>query len=108
MIELKNLERSYKTGHTETWVLRRINLTIREGEFMTVMGPSGAGKSSLLNVLAMLDDQLKGEFYFADHAVHAMNRKQKAELAPPRMTMVFQSYRLLAELTGAETSDRPL
>ena len=66
MIELKNLERSYKTGHTETWVLRRINLTIREGEFVTVMGPSGAGKSSLLNVLAMLDDQWKGEFYFAD------------------------------------------
>ncbi len=49
MIELKNLERSYKTGHTETWVLRRINLSIREGEFVTVMGPSGAGKSSLLN-----------------------------------------------------------
>jgi ABC-type lipoprotein export system ATPase subunit len=62
MIELKNLERSYRTGHTETWVLRRINLTIREGEFVTVMGPSGAGKSSLLNVLAMLDDQWRGDF----------------------------------------------
>ncbi|XWK50767.1 ATP-binding cassette domain-containing protein [Tunturiibacter empetritectus] len=62
MIELKQLERSYKTGHTETWVLRRINLTIREGEFVTVMGPSGAGKSSLLNVLAMLDDQWRGSF----------------------------------------------
>ena len=61
MIELKSLERSYKTGHTETWVLRRINLMIRQGEFVTVMGPSGAGKSSLLNVLAMLDDQWKGE-----------------------------------------------
>jgi len=56
MIELKNIERSYKTGHTETWVLRRIGLTIKEGEFVTVMGPSGAGKSSLLNVLALLDD----------------------------------------------------
>ena len=59
MIDLRNLERSYKTGHTETWVLRRIDLTIRQGEFVTVMGPSGAGKSSLLNVLAMLDDQWK-------------------------------------------------
>ena len=76
MIELKNLERSYKTGHTETWVLRRINLTIREGEFVTVMGPSGAGKSSLLNVLAMLDDQWKGEFYFADRCTH--NESQAA------------------------------
>jgi putative ABC transport system ATP-binding protein len=63
MIELKNVERSYKAGHTETWVLRRIGLTIREGEFVTVMGPSGAGKSSLLNVLALLDDGWSGEYW---------------------------------------------
>src|ERR1700757_955475 len=108
MIELKNVERSYKTGHTETWVLRRINLTIREGEFVTVMGPSGAGKSSLLNVFAMLDDQWKGEFYFADQAVHTMNRKQRADLARRRIGMVFQSYHLLDDLTVAENIDLPL
>src|SRR5271154_5244305 len=108
MIELRNLERSYKTGHTETWVLRRINLSIRQGEFVTVMGPSGAGKSSLLNVLAMLDDQWRGEFYFADQAVHAMNRKQRADLARRRIGMVFQSYHLLDDLTVAENIDLPL
>src|ERR1700734_2500851 len=108
MIELKNLERSYKTGHTKTWVLRRINLAIREGEFVTVMGPSGAGKSSLLNVLAMLDDQWKGEFYFAGDAVHGMNRKQRAELARRRIGMVFQSYHLLDDLSVAENIDLPL
>ena len=108
MIELKNLERSYKAGHTETWVLRRINLTIREGEFVTVMGPSGAGKSSLLNVLAMLDDQWRGEFYFGDEPVHAMNRKQRADLARRRIGMVFQSYHLLDDLTVAENIDLPL
>jgi len=108
MIELKNLERSYKTGPTETWVLRRVQLTIREGEFVTVMGPSGAGKSSLLNVLAMLDDQWKGEFYFDGEAVHAMNRKQRAQLARQRVGMVFQSYHLLDELTVAENIDLPL
>src|SRR5580700_11135036 len=108
MIELKNLERSYKAGHTETWVLRRINLTIREGEFVTVMGPSGAGKSSLLNVLAMLDDQWKGEFYFANEPVHSMNRKQRADLARRRIGMVFQSYHLLDDLTVAENIDLPL
>ena len=48
MIQLKNIDRSYKTGAGRTWVLRRVNLDIREGEFITVMGPSGAGKSSLL------------------------------------------------------------
>jgi putative ABC transport system ATP-binding protein len=108
MIELKNLERSYKTGHTETWVLRRVNLTIREGEFVTVMGPSGAGKSSLLNVLAMLDDQWKGEFVFDGAAVHAMNRKERAQLARQRIGMVFQSYHLLDDLTVAENIDLPL
>src|SRR5580693_8372113 len=108
MIELNKIERSYKTGHTETWVLRRINLTIREGEFVTVMGPSGAGKSSLLNVLAMLDDQWRGEFYFEGEPVHRMNRKQRAELARRRTGMVFQSYHLLDDLTVAENIDLPL
>ena len=108
MIELRNLERSYKTGHTETWVLRRVNLTIREGEFVTVMGPSGAGKSSLLNVLAMLDDQWRGEFDFGGEHVHAMSRKQRADLARRQIGMVFQSYHLLDDLTVAENIDLPL
>ncbi len=108
MIEMKNLERSYKTGHTETWVLRRIDLTIHEGEFITVMGPSGAGKSSLLNVLAMLDDQWKGELWFDGIAVHAMSRKERAQLARQRIGMVFQSYHLLDDLTVAENIDLPL
>jgi putative ABC transport system ATP-binding protein len=108
MIELNNLERSYKTGHTETWVLRRIKLSIREGEFVTIMGPSGAGKSSLLNVLAMLDDQWRGEFLFGGVAVQALSRKQRAELARQKIGMVFQSYHLLDDLTVAENIDLPL
>lgn len=108
MIELNQLERSYKTGHTETWVLRRIKLSIREGEFLTIMGPSGAGKSSLLNVLAMLDDQWRGEFMFDGVAVQTLNRKQRAELARQKIGMVFQSYHLLDDLTVAENIDLPL
>jgi ABC-type lipoprotein export system ATPase subunit len=108
MIELKHLERSYKTGHMETWVLRRVNLTIRPWEFITIMGPSGAGKSSLLNVLGMLDDQWRGEFNFDGEAVHAMNRKQRADLARRRIGIVFQSYHLLDDLTVAENIDLPL
>src|SRR3954468_19997162 len=108
MIELKNVERSYKTGHTETWVLRRISLTIREGEFLTIMGPSGAGKSSLLNVLALLDDSWTGEYWFASTPVHSLNRKQRADLARQRIGMVFQSYHLLDDLTVAENIDLPL
>ncbi len=108
MIELKNIERSYKTGHTEEWVLRRIGLTIGEGDFVTIMGPSGAGKSSLLNILAMLDDGWKGEYWFGEIAVQTLNRKQRADLARERIGIVFQSYHLLDDLTVAENIELPL
>jgi putative ABC transport system ATP-binding protein len=108
MIQLKNIERNYKTGAGYTWVLRRIQLDIREGEFLTIMGPSGAGKSSLLNVLALLDDQWTGEYWLKDEPVHKMNRKQRAEIAKRHIGMVFQSYHLLDDLTVAENIDLPL
>jgi len=108
MIQLKNLERSYKTAAGETWVLRRIDLTIPEGQFLTIMGPSGAGKSSLLNALALLDDQWAGEYWFRDEAVHKMKRKDRAELAKRNVGMVFQSYHLLDDLTVQENIDLPL
>src|ERR1700688_4550087 len=108
MIRLEHLERSYKTAAGQTWVLRRINLEIREGEFVTFMGPSGAGKSSLLNVLALLDDQWQGEYWFRELAVHEMKRKQRSELAKRNIGMVFQSYHLLDDLTVRENIDLPL
>jgi len=108
MIQLKNIERSYKTGAGQTWVLRRVNLDIREGEFITVMGPSGAGKSSLLNVLALLDDQWQGEYWFRGQAVHTLKRKQRGEIAKLNVGMVFQSYHLLDDLTVQENIDLPL
>ncbi len=108
MIQLKNIERSYKIGSGQEWVLRRIQLNIREGEFVTVMGPSGAGKSSLLNVLALLDDQWQGEYWLKEQPLHTFGRKQRAEAARREIGMVFQSYHLLDDLTVAENIDLPL
>src|SRR6202451_3370131 len=108
MIQLKNVERRYKTGAGQTWVLRRINLEIQQGEFITIMGPSGAGKSSLLNVLASLDDQWQGEYWFREQAVHELKRKQRGELAKRNIGVVFQSYHLLDDLTVRENIDLPL
>jgi putative ABC transport system ATP-binding protein len=108
MIQLKNIERTYKTGAGQTWVLPRINLEIRQGEFITVMGPSGAGKSSLLNVLAFLDDQWQGEYWFLEQAAHTMKRRERAELAKKNVGIVFQSYHLLDDLTVLENIDLPL
>jgi len=108
MIQLKDVERSYKTGTGQEWVLRRIQLRIGEGEFVTIMGPSGAGKSSLLNVLALLDDQWEGEYWLKDEPVHKLGRKQRADVARREIGMVFQSYHLLDDLTVAENIDLPL
>src|SRR6202140_3316647 len=108
MIQLKNIERSYKAGSGQSWELPRTNPEIREGEFITFMGPSGAGKSSLLNVLALLDDAWQGEYWFREEAVHEMKRKQRAELAKRNVGMVFQSYHLLDDLTVQENIDLPL
>ena len=108
MIQLKNLERSYKTPAGQFFVLRRVNLEIREGEFITIMGPSGAGKSSLLNVLALLDDAWNGEYWLGEQPVHELKRKQRADLAKRKIGMVFQSYHLLDDLTVRENIDLPL
>jgi putative ABC transport system ATP-binding protein len=108
MITLKDVERSYKLAAGQLWVLRRINLEIAQGEFVTLMGPSGAGKSSLLNVLALLDDDWRGEYWFRDTAVHDLKRKQRAELAKRNIGMVFQSYHLIEDLTVQENIDLPL
>lgn len=108
MIQLKNLNRSYKSPAGQFFVLRRANLEIQQGEFITIMGPSGAGKSSLLNVLALLDDGWDGEYWFKGQAVHDMKRKQRADLAKKNIGMVFQSYHLLDDLTVRENIDLPL
>lgn len=108
MISLRNLERAYKTPAGVTYVLRRINLEIAQGEFLTIMGPSGAGKSTLLSILGMLDDGWSGEFYFADTPVHKLDRKKRSELGRKYVGFVFQSYHLLDQMTVYENIDLPL
>jgi putative ABC transport system ATP-binding protein len=108
MIQLKNIERSYKLGAGQLWVLRRIFMDIQAGEFVTIMGPSGSGKSSLLNILGLLDDDWQGEYWFGEQPVHKLNRKQRADLSRRSIGMVFQSYHLLDDLTVAENIDLPL
>jgi putative ABC transport system ATP-binding protein len=108
MIELRNVEKTFKTPAGETWLLRRINLTVKAGEFLTIMGPSGAGKTTLLSILGLLDDDWRGEYWFGEEAIHKMSRKQRGELAKRNIGFVFQSYHLLDSLTVAENLDLPL
>jgi len=108
MLRLSGLERSYKTHAGVNYVLRRISLEIREGEFVTIMGPSGAGKTTLLSILGMLDDGWVGDFFFLDQPVHEFDRKRRAELSRRYIGFVFQKYHLLDHLTVQENIDVPL
>jgi putative ABC transport system ATP-binding protein len=108
MIELRNLEKSFDTRAGQTFVLRRINLKIAEGEFVTVMGPSGAGKSTLLSILGMLDHAWTGEYRLLEHDVHGLKPKDRIELNKRYVGFVFQQYHLLDNLTVAENIDIPL
>ena len=108
MIELRNIEKYYESGVGKTYVLRRINLDIKEGDFLTIMGPSGAGKSTLLSILGMLDSNWIGEFYFVGEPVHKLKPKDRVELNKRYIGFVFQQYHLLDSLTVYENLDIPL
>jgi putative ABC transport system ATP-binding protein len=108
MITLNNIEKTVKSSAGTMWLLRKINLQIDPGEFITIMGPSGAGKSTLLSILGLLDDEWAGEYWFTEDAVHKMNRKQRGDLSRRNIGFVFQSYHLLDNLTVAENLDLPL
>ncbi len=108
MIRIADLDRCYEAGPTRAYVLRRINLEIREGEFLTVMGPSGAGKSTLLSILGMLDNGWTGAYWFLNQPVHELPHKKRVELNKRHIGFVFQKYHLLDDLTVYENLEIPL
>jgi ABC-type lipoprotein export system ATPase subunit len=108
MISLSNVEKVYEHGVSKTFVLRRVTIDIKEGEFVSVMGPSGAGKSTLLHILGMYDSAWTGEFYFLDTPVHRLKPKDRNELNKKYIGFVFQSYHLLDNLTVYENLEIPL
>jgi ABC-type lipoprotein export system ATPase subunit len=108
MIILRNVEKFYEGGYGRSYVLRRVNVEIKEGEFVTIMGPSGAGKSTLLSILGMLDGAWTGEFEFLGNMVHRMKPKDRVELNKKYIGFVFQSYHLIDNLTVYENLDIPL
>ena len=108
MIKLRNIEKSFKTGAGETFVLRRISSDVKKGEFVTIMGPSGAGKSTLLSILGMLDGDWRGEYYLMGEPVHAMKPRARIELNKRYVGFVFQQYHLLDDLNVYENLEIPL
>ena len=108
MIELKHISKWFNVGNKPTFILKDINLTIGEGEFISIMGPSGSGKSTLLNIIGMLDNPSEGSYHFFDQSVYDLKEKQRSELYKKHIGFVFQSYHLIDELTVYENIETPL
>jgi putative ABC transport system ATP-binding protein len=108
MIRLQNIEKSYRHGLSQTFVLRRVTAEIKQGDFVSIMGPSGAGKSTLLHILGMHDSAWTGEFWLHDDPIHQLAAKDRMRLQKQHIGFVFQSYHLLDNLTVYENIDLPL
>ncbi len=108
MIELKHIYKWVSTGINRTFLLKDINLTINEGEFVSIMGPSGSGKSTLLHILGMIDEPSEGEYLFMEQSVFKLKEKQRSALYKQHIGFVFQAYHLIDELTVYENIETPL
>ncbi len=108
MIKCKDIVKFYENDKVKAYVLRHIDLEVKEGEFVTIMGPSGAGKSTLLHILGMLDNPSSGEYIFYDHEVHQLTDKQTSEIHKNYIGFIFQSYHLIDELNVYENLETPL
>ncbi len=108
MIKLRNIEKSFRHGLSQTFVLRRVSVDIGDGDFVSIMGPSGAGKSTLLHILGMHDSAWTGEFWLGEDPIHQLSAKERMRLQKQHVGFVFQSYHLLDNLTVYENIDLPL
>lgn len=108
MIKTINLTRIFRTDEVETTALNKVNLEIKEGEFVAVMGPSGCGKSTLLNILGLLDNPTNGDLFFLDQNVAKFNEQQRARLRKRNIGFVFQNFNLIDQLTVFENVELPL
>ncbi|OMP78430.1 MULTISPECIES: ABC transporter ATP-binding protein [unclassified Chitinophaga] len=108
MIQLKHISKYYSVGFGKNEILKDIDLTIFEGEFVSIMGPSGSGKSTLLHILGLLEEPSQGEYLFEGEPVHKMNEKKRTQLHRGSIGFVFQAYHLIDELTVYENIETPL
>ncbi|MCO6498655.1 MAG: ABC transporter ATP-binding protein [Chitinophagaceae bacterium] len=108
MLSLSKIYKWVNQGINRTFLLKDINLEVKEGEFITIMGPSGAGKSTLLNIIGMLDTPNEGSYTFMGEEVFSLKEKQRAQLFKTHIGFVFQAYHLIDDLTVYENLETPL
>ena len=108
MIKLTDIQRNFQVGDQTVHALDNINLTINDGEYVSVMGPSGSGKSTLLNLLGLLDRPSSGNYFLNDHNVTELDENEQAITRNQNIGFVFQVFHLIPRLTAAENIELPL
>lgn len=108
MIKLQNIQRDFQVGDQTVHALDNVNMTINDGEYVSVMGPSGSGKSTLLNLLGLLDSPSAGNYFLNDHNVTELDENQQAMTRNQNIGFVFQVFHLIPRLTAAENIELPL
>lgn len=107
-IELQDIQRIFNVGDDTVHALRDVNLTIEQGEYISLMGPSGSGKSTLLNLLGLLDRPTSGSYRFDERDTTALTDVEQANIRGKKIGFVFQSFHLVARLTAQENVEVPL
>jgi putative ABC transport system ATP-binding protein len=108
MIQLKEIEKVYRTDRIETVALADVNLTVAEGEFISVMGPSGCGKSTLLNLMGLLDAPTKGTVQINGSPIASYSDRAMAALRNRDIGFVFQVFHLVTDLSVLDNVQIPL
>ena len=107
MIDVSNIVKTYKTGHLELTVLKGLNLSVKEGEYVAFMGPSGSGKSTLMNILGCLDSLTSGKYVLDNQDVSTIKGDALAEVRNKKIGFVFQTFNLLPKMTAVENVALP-
>jgi putative ABC transport system ATP-binding protein len=108
MIQLENIEKVYRTERIETVALSNINLSVRSGEFISIMGPSGSGKSTLLNVMGLLDAPTGGKVSINGHPITSYGDRYLAQIRNREIGFIFQSFHLIQDLSVVDNVEIPL
>ncbi len=108
MFKLANIKKSYRLGPVEVNVLKGVNLTVEEGEMLSVVGTSGCGKSTLMNIMGFLDNPSSGYLYFEDKDASHLTDSQLSIIRNQKIGFVFQQFHLLSRLTALENVCLPL
>ena len=108
MIKTNDLTKVFRTEEVETTALNKVNLNVKEGEYVAVMGPSGCGKSTLLNILGLLDNPTSGSYLFNGTEVANLKERDRTVFRKGNIGFVFQSFNLIDELNVYENVELPL